>query len=267
MIGIYKITNKINKKSYIGQSIHIEQRWQEHLYQSTKCSLIKYALFKYGQENFTFEVIEECPQELLNEREQYWIKYYNTYEEGYNLTLGGGGTIKYSVETIYEDYCQTNSIQKTAKNIGCHPNTVRNVLREYGINHSEQQEAKSVQSINPNTLQIIKTFSSIEEAAQEMGVTHNAIKLAADGTNKSSCGLYWKYTNQEKQFEKGKARKNKVKVAQLNYNTEEIIREFETISDAAEFLGKDRKNGGTTITAVCRGRKQSAYGYKWKYLE
>jgi group I intron endonuclease len=61
MNGIYKITNRINKKSYIGQSIHIEQLWQEHLYQSTKCSLIKYALFKYGQENFTFEVIEECP--------------------------------------------------------------------------------------------------------------------------------------------------------------------------------------------------------------
>ncbi len=60
MIGIYKITNKLNNKSYIGQSIHIEQRWQEHLYKSSGCSLLKYALYKYGADNFSFEIIEEC---------------------------------------------------------------------------------------------------------------------------------------------------------------------------------------------------------------
>lgn len=55
MIGIYKITNKINNKCYIGQSIHIEQRWEEHLYKNSKCSLLKYALYKYGVDNFVLK--------------------------------------------------------------------------------------------------------------------------------------------------------------------------------------------------------------------
>lgn len=269
MVGIYKITNKINGKSYIGQSIHIEQRWQEHLYKNTHCSLIKYAFHKYGVDNFIFEVLEECKQEELNEKEQYWIKYFNTFENGYNLTLGGDGVLKYSIEAIYEDYCNTNSMLQTSKNIGCHIGTVRRVLREYGINNHEQSDAKPVQQIEPTTLQVIKTYTSIEEAAIEMGVTHNAIKYAADGKNKSSCGYYWKYQeDKDKIFQIAPINKNRgAKVAQLNYYTEEILREFDSIADAAEFLGKDRKNGGTTITAVCRGRKKSAYGYKWKYIE
>ena len=57
MIGIYKITNTINGKCYIGQSIDIERSWQEHLYKNSTFLLLKYALHKYGVNNFTFEVI------------------------------------------------------------------------------------------------------------------------------------------------------------------------------------------------------------------
>lgn len=80
------------------------------MYKNTHCSLIKYAFHKYGVDNFIFEVLEECKQEELNEKEQYWIKYFDTFENGYNLTLGGDGTLKYSIEAIYEDYCNTNSM-------------------------------------------------------------------------------------------------------------------------------------------------------------
>lgn len=92
--GIYKITNLLNGKIYIGQSQHCLDRWsehkfcskdnnnyrsQEHLYRSMR---------KYGIENFQMEVIEELPldRELLTAREQYWIDYYNTMDPqfGYN---------------------------------------------------------------------------------------------------------------------------------------------------------------------------------------
>lgn len=90
MIGIYKITNKINGKSYIGQSIDIERRWKEH---RRSIGLNKNSLYldfeKYGIDNFTFEILEECATEMLNEREHYWIEYYDTYNNGYNLTQGG----------------------------------------------------------------------------------------------------------------------------------------------------------------------------------
>ena len=85
MIGIYKVTNNINGKVYIGQSDQIEMRWKRHRYRSLNnngddynCIFYK-AIRKYGLENFTFEVIEECNKEELNEKEKYWIKQYNSF--------------------------------------------------------------------------------------------------------------------------------------------------------------------------------------------
>ena len=85
MIGIYKITNLTNGKSYIGQSVHIERRWVEHCLPSAN-SLIAKAIQKYGKEQFSFQVIEECSQEQLNEKEEQYISYYNTVvPNGYNI--------------------------------------------------------------------------------------------------------------------------------------------------------------------------------------
>ena len=85
MIGIYKITNLINGKSYIGQSIHIERRWGEHCQPSAK-SLIGKAIQKYGKEKFSFQVLEECTPDLLDEREEYYIHLYNSViPNGYNI--------------------------------------------------------------------------------------------------------------------------------------------------------------------------------------
>lgn len=91
MTGIYKITNKINNKSYIGQSIHIERRFYEHQHESywDDNKILYQAFRKYGLENFTFEVIEECAPEDLNIKEQYWINFYHSYPDGYNMTSGG----------------------------------------------------------------------------------------------------------------------------------------------------------------------------------
>ena len=89
MIGIYKITKKENGKSYIGQSNNIERRIKEHQYKTD--IPIELAIYKYGKDAFTYEVIEECNLEQLDEKEQYWIAYYNTYKGfGYNCSEGGG---------------------------------------------------------------------------------------------------------------------------------------------------------------------------------
>lgn len=85
MIGIYKITNKITNKSYIGQSVRIERCWKEHQ-QLTSNSVISKAIRKYGVDNFNFEIIETCSKENLDDREIYWIQYYNTIvPNGYNV--------------------------------------------------------------------------------------------------------------------------------------------------------------------------------------
>lgn len=98
--GIYKITNNINNKCYIGKSSNIEERFQYHKkrYKNEKewdKPLYK-AFRKYGIENFSFEIIEEIEdyEHKSNEQEKYWIQYFNCYgDQGYNATIGGDGGI------------------------------------------------------------------------------------------------------------------------------------------------------------------------------
>ena len=92
---IYKWTNKINGKSYIGQTIDEEGRKKDHIRGKYKCYFHD-AIKKYGIENFDYEVIERIEESLLSEREIYWINYYDTFNNGYNLTLGGEGTRGFS---------------------------------------------------------------------------------------------------------------------------------------------------------------------------
>ena len=99
MIGIYKIENLINHKIYIGQSIHIERRWREHCRPSTR-SLISSAIKDYGKENFSFQILEECSRDELNEKEDFYIQKFNcVVPNGYNVKEHADGK-----ETIFYYY-------------------------------------------------------------------------------------------------------------------------------------------------------------------
>ena len=94
MTGIYKFTNKENGKVYIGQSVNVESRiqsnyWPSHAEQRTHFD----RLLQAHPDLFTSEIIEECSADLLDEREQYWIKYYNSYYNGYKCNVVGKGAI------------------------------------------------------------------------------------------------------------------------------------------------------------------------------
>lgn len=94
--GIYKITNQINQKVYIGQAQDIQRRWRNHRRDAKNCTdpkNLKNPLYqdirKYGINNFIFEIIEICSLEELNDKERYWISYYDSFHNGYNRTEGG----------------------------------------------------------------------------------------------------------------------------------------------------------------------------------
>lgn len=114
-IGIYKITNKLNNKCYIGQSVHIERRWQEHCLPSAK-SAIALAIKKYGKDNFSFEVLEECLIEELDAKEDYYMKFFNSLSpNGYNIltvkeTINARAFIKTKADAEYiiEDILYSN---------------------------------------------------------------------------------------------------------------------------------------------------------------
>ena len=91
--GIYKITNLKTKECYIGQAVSIKDRWVDHV----KCGLgidtpaankLYKAMQEYGLWNFSFEVLEECPKDQLNEKERYYIDLYQSYDFGYNSNKG-----------------------------------------------------------------------------------------------------------------------------------------------------------------------------------
>lgn len=87
MIGIYKITNKNNGKVYIGQSNDIERRFNEH--KRTRALTIDDYINVLGIDQFDFEILEECPLDQLDQREQDYIKQYDSKNNGYNNQLGG----------------------------------------------------------------------------------------------------------------------------------------------------------------------------------
>lgn len=92
--GIYKITNTIEHKAYIGQAVDIAARFKQHIKRGLGAETplknkLYPALAEFGVENFTFEIVEECDRKDLNEKEKFWIDYYNTKSYGYNVTGGG----------------------------------------------------------------------------------------------------------------------------------------------------------------------------------
>lgn len=90
MIGIYKITNKINGKIYIGQSNDIYRRFYEHQTKGGTSRIpVDVAIQKYGKDKFSYEVLEECSIDELNQKETFWIKKLNAIENGYNCSEGG----------------------------------------------------------------------------------------------------------------------------------------------------------------------------------
>lgn len=91
--GIYKITNQITDECYIGQSVDISKRWKDH----AKCGLdidrpqgnkLYQSMIEDGIWNFTFELLEECPREKLNEKEKFYIELYQSDKFGFNSTGG-----------------------------------------------------------------------------------------------------------------------------------------------------------------------------------
>lgn len=90
--GIYKLTNLIDGKVYVGQARDIGERWSEHIKKGigidTNNQILYLAMRKVGPENFSFEILEECPKDVLNDKEKFWITYYKATEYGYNMKVG-----------------------------------------------------------------------------------------------------------------------------------------------------------------------------------
>ena len=139
---IYKISNSINNKVYIGKTLStIEKRFLEHQKDCFKdeeeIRPLYRAMRKYGTEKFSIELIEEVPIEYLSEREKYWIDYYQSYGNGYNATLGGDGKQLYDYNAIVVGFRSGRLVKELAEEFGCCSDTIRKALLPEGINPKE----------------------------------------------------------------------------------------------------------------------------------
>ena len=128
---IYKITNKINNKVYIGKTIRsLDVRFKEHLRDSAiKDSKLYRAIRKYGKENFSIELIEEVEEESLSERERFWIKENDSYYHGYNSTFGGEGESSVDEEQIIKLYNSGKTMKEIYKITSHTEKTISSVLK------------------------------------------------------------------------------------------------------------------------------------------
>lgn len=172
---IYKITNQVNGKCYIGQTIKSpEDRWKEHqqhafgTHINDQNKVLYKAIRKYGLENFTFEVIQDgiTTHEELDKAEIYWINHFNSFVKGYNSTLGGQ---QYHVilpnEEIIADYMKTKSARKTAEKFGIDHSTVDDILNANNIPRFSFREAAG-QCIRITKDDFTKDFPSVRDCAE-----------------------------------------------------------------------------------------------------
>ena len=248
MIGIYKIQNKVNGKIYVGQSINITERWEQHKSRAYINGDTGYnqpihqAFRKYGLNNFVFEVLEETSFNQLDEREQYWIKELNTLSpNGYNIENGGR---KNKGVTYICSECG-RPLAEGKNNITGLCQTCYNLLRSKHIPTSEELY-ESLCFNNGN-------FSKV---SQIYGVSDNAIRKWCKKYNMPFHSKDYKNIKTKQPYRK--------QVEQIDLNSGKVINIYNSIADAARALGM---NTSTHITEVCQGIYKSAGGYGWKYKE
>lgn len=201
---IYKITNKLNNKVYIGKTLEsVDKRWAEHLHDynrdRNKDRPLYRAMKKYGCNNFEITTVEECSVDELNNREQYWISMFDSFKHGYNATIGGDG--KAFVDSDFIIYLWNNGLNiKQIKNqTGYDCCTIRKYLSLNGITKQEihnrliKERSMPVAMIDKNSGEIIKMFSSIADAGREMNDIGNHIASVCVGNRKSAYGYIWKH--------------------------------------------------------------------------
>lgn len=157
---IYVIENQVNNKKYVGQTIDPVERWRKHKTDDIHNNnlVIGKAFLKYGIENFTFSIMEECEDSKMSEREMYWINKLNTFikspnSNGYNMTRGG--------EAMFGDsnpfYGRTHS-DTTKQLLSAYAKTrIGNKNPFYGRKHSEEFRNRRRGSLffGPNTVKCI----------------------------------------------------------------------------------------------------------------
>lgn len=240
--GIYRIENLINHKSYIGQSVDIYERWRDHKWalnnkRHNNSHLVR-AWYKYGPDSFEFTIIETCNEDKLNEREIYWVAYYDAYYNGYNQTKGGDGC-----------------------------------LGKVWAEEEREKVSRAILQISLNG-DIVNRFINIDDAEDQTGIDHRQIwncankhvhKIHRNGktyehVSKTAGGYIWCYADCFDEFvleDYLDTRSTPIRQFDLNWN---YIKTWPSSERT-----KEEGYGPTIVLDACKGKWKQAYGYIWTF--
>lgn len=273
---IYRIYNDINKKNYIGLTTNtVETRWKKHLANS---SLVQYHLYDamrlYGVEHFFIETIENIEDNLLAEREQYWIQYYDSFYNGYNETQGGEGSQLYNKADFYRLWDEGYSISEIASQINCVRSTVYEALLDYE-NYTVEESLKRRAIKNQKRVcqfdlhgHQVATYNSVKEAEEALNIVGSGTIgqcCARKPGHKTVKNYFWLWEEEKDKIDELVASLSEghreQKVAQLDKEGN-VIAIFNSAKEAAQSFGRPKDSH---IGDCCKGRRKTCFGYGWRY--
>lgn len=291
--GIYKITNQINDKFYIGQAENIYHRFRTHFWAHGEHhnSAIDAAIHKYGIENFKLDILEECPKEKLNEREIYWgEEYYKGLcyvPNGYNIALLGGNQVsaanckKVSQYNLEGKLIQTFiSYAHAARVMNISPMAIRQAAIRQGTScgyqwaigeaaqiapYQRKNNGYKVQAYNIHH-EIELEFNTQAEAAKYFDISPTAIMYYLNHKSGYVCckGYYLAREDEEpiirprlKQVRPDNGRK----IYQYDLNDKTFIKCYTTIKEAAVQLKCDTKG----LRNAANGIQNQSHGFIWSF--
>jgi group I intron endonuclease len=264
---IYLIINKENGHKYIGQTTQaMNKRWQQHIVESRKMSQkpLHRAFRKYGIDKFTIKEIDECDEHLLNEKEEYWIKHYNTFEsaDGYNATSGGDKVV-FNEETKTKISEKLSNIERTSEWV----ENIKTSLKEKAIRESwgcltdknrgnGKHSGLRVQGIHIETGEMKEWENARIAAADVAGDPNKNSNILLSARKGYKCyGYKWKILE-----EKSK----KKAVFAIDKKTGFIGPKYESIAEASREMGNQTKGTGL-IKSLRNPGRYSWKGFYWYY--
>lgn len=290
MAYIYRISNLINAKSYIGISIDYEKRWKQHIRALTRnkhCNRkLQSAWNKYGAEAFEFQIIEQCPYAEVFEKETKYIALFNSYDNGYNLTRGGdkGGSEQvckpvYVYDLNGQYVCSFYSKAEAERSLNCHSikecclGSCRRGFSKtnqewYQFSYERKDHLASYSKINGHskriyqldaTGKIINTFVSLADANTYCHLTRGAHNIRdASKTHKQFHNHYWCFEeNYSEDWEP--YNENKIVAFDLDDN---LIGYYKNATDASRQLHIDN----SLISKVLRGQRKHVQNIVFRSL-
>ena len=240
MAYIYSITNKINSKHYIGKTSKDNpyDRWKEHIANSkltgnssVHTMPIIRALRKYGIENFKFRVLEECKDDIVNERETHYITEYDSYYKGYNATFGGEG--------VKKDSSQWSNHPKS-RAVSC-----------YSL------EGNYICDYDTAGVAVLETLGHTPDKSER-----NCIKVCCNGKVFQSHGYRWTWKGEQLKEWKDKQVRIRCRIYGYNIDSGEY-KEWDSQADCAEDIEGNRYANANVKLSLDSPRTAKTHCKRW----